>query len=55
MRIFAYRGKVYLIQMYSKVFKDVCIKKRDVGDVIEKYLTILKPLYERFVLPVIQI
>ena len=27
------------------VFKDVCIKKRDVGDVIEKYLSILKPLY----------
>ena len=27
------------------VFKDVCIKKRDVADVIEKYLSILKPLY----------
>ena len=27
------------------VFKDVCIKKRDVAYVIEKYLSILKPLY----------
>lgn len=35
------------------VFKDVCIKKKDVGDVIEKYLSILKPLYQKFVLPVL--
>ena len=39
------------IRLSRRVYKDVLVRKKDVGDVIDRYLKHIKPDFEKFVLP----